>query len=94
MTDQAEKQKTRHSFPIKKRLRISVDIDLDWRDPLASEPDAKLEAILLHLLDKPLLVNKLYGLIAVKYLQYHLSNMDGDAHSDEIGHRFRLMSAG
>jgi hypothetical protein len=72
-------------FPIKKKLRVSFDIDLDWLDSLPTEPDSDLEAKRQHLLDNPLLANKLYGLIALQYLEVYFSGMNGIERSPDYG---------
>ena len=63
-------------FPINKRIRVTFDMGIDWNDPLASNPDSKLEEKRLHLIDNPLLLNKLFGIVVFRYLHEYLSQME------------------
>ena len=56
-------------FPINKKLCITMDFDLEWNNPLGNKPDKELEMKLGHLIDKPLLLNKLLGFASLKFLQ-------------------------
>ena len=67
---------TNPQFPIKKRIRVTFDMCIDWNDPLASNPDSKLEGKRMHLVDSPLLLNKLFGIVAFRYLHEYLSQME------------------
>ena len=49
---------------------------IDWNDPFASKPDSKLEEKRLHLIDEPLLMNKLFGIVVFRYLHEYLSQME------------------
>jgi len=63
-------------FPINQKLRIIFDLDLDWNDPLAEDPDSKLEEKRLHLIDNSPLLKKLFGLAALRQLYEYLSQME------------------
>ena len=66
--------KANSPFPIKRKLRVTVDLDMDWNNPLVNEPDKELDAKLQHLIDNPLLLNKLFGLNSLQYLQDYISD--------------------
>ena len=65
--------KVNNPFPIKRKLRVTVDLDMDWNNPLVNEQDKGLDAKLQHLIDNPLLLNKLFGLYSLQYLQDYFS---------------------
>ena len=81
--------KVNNHFSIKRKLRVTVDLDLNWNNLLANEPDIELDAKLQHLIDNPLLLNKLFGLNSLQYLQdyfsdFHKSEKYPDYYSSDI----------
>ena len=46
---------------------------MDWNNPLVNGSDKELEAKLQHLIDNHLLLNKLFGLYSLQYLQDYFS---------------------
>ena len=65
--------KVNNPFPIKRKLRVTVDLDMDWNNQLVNGSDKELEAKLQHFIDNPVILNKLFGLYSLQYLQDYFS---------------------
>ena len=65
-----------YSFPIKKRVQITFEMDLDWNDSLASKPDHQLKKKRKQLINSSLLINKLFGIVALRQLHEYLAQID------------------
>ena len=74
--EMVENKGSTNTFPIKKKLRITIDIDVAWFDTLGSDPDADLQTRRQHLVENPLLLNKLFGKMATDSVSDYLSQID------------------
>jgi len=69
-------QSSTNPFPITKKLRITIDIDVAWLDTLGSDPDADLQARRQHLVETPLLLKRLFGYEALNSISDYFYQID------------------
>jgi hypothetical protein len=84
-------------FPIRKRVRITLDVDVVWEDQLGSREDPEmgpdLENLRRQMLRDPALVDHLFTLEALETAQVYLGWLQEVQGLSEVGRRDALLQA-